>query len=96
MNASAIKHPSAFVPIVMSVAAMTTVVCHIVLVGTAPQPDEGTAAHIWQLLMAGQIPVILFHAVKWVPPSPKMALPVVALQVGAVLAAMAPVYLLGW
>ena len=46
--------------------------------------------------MAGQIPVILFHAVKWVPPSPKMALPVVALQIGAVLAAMAPVYLLGW
>ena len=47
----------------MSAAALGTVLFHIVTVGTAPQPDEGAAAHIWQLLMAGQVPVVMFYAV---------------------------------
>jgi hypothetical protein len=64
--------------------------------GTAPEADEGTAAHIWQLLMAAQAPVVLFFAVKWVPQAPRDALPILAMQVVAALAAMAPVFLLDW
>ena len=94
--ASRIRQPSAFIPIAMSTAALGTVLFHIVTVGTAPQPDEGAAAHIWQLLMAGQIPAVLFYAVKSLPGAPKTALPILALQVGAALAAVAPIYLLGW
>jgi hypothetical protein len=97
MNPSSIlKQPSAFLPVVMSLGAIATVLVHIALHGTAPQADEGAAAHIWQLLMAAQAPIVLFFAIKWLPRSPRQAVPVLALQVGAALAAMAPVFLLHW
>ena len=96
MPVSPARQPSAFVPIAMSVAAIVTVVYHIALFGTAPQPDEGTAAHIWQLLMAGQVPIVAFYLAKWLPRTPETVLRVLALQVGAALAALAPVYWLGW
>ncbi|MEX2109157.1 MAG: hypothetical protein WD802_00940 [Gemmatimonadaceae bacterium] len=91
-----LKHPSAFLPVAMSLAALATVFIFIALNGTAPQEDEGAAAHIWQLLMAAQVPVVLFFAIKWVPQSPRQAMPILALQVGAALAAMVPVFLLHW
>jgi hypothetical protein len=91
-----IKEPSGFLPIAMSVGALTTVVLHVALVGTARQPDEGAAAHLWQLLMAGQLPFIAWFAFKWLPRSPKQALPILALQAAAALAALAPVFLLGF
>jgi hypothetical protein len=49
---TAAKQPSAVLPIVMSLAALATVFVHITVSGTQPQADEGTAAHVWQLLMA--------------------------------------------
>ena len=91
-----LKHPSAFLPVAMSLGALAVVVMFVALHGTAPQADEGAAAHIWQLLMAAQAPIVLFFAIKWVPQSPRQAAPILALQVGAALAAMAPVYLLHW
>ena len=60
---------------------------HIAIFGVAHQADEGTAAHLWQLLMAGQIPVIAFFAVIWLPRNPKHALLVLLLQAIAGLAA---------
>ena len=91
-----LKHPSAFVPIVMSMLAVTIVFAHIALVGTARQSDEGTAAHLWQLLMAGQLPIILFFAIRWLPRARRYALSVLGLQAAAAVAALAPVYLLHW
>ena len=88
--------PSAVIPIAMSLAALGTVVFHIVTVGIAAQPDEGAAAHIWQLLMAGQLPVIAFYALKWLPQAPRTAIPVIAVQVAAALCAVAPIWFLGW
>jgi hypothetical protein len=91
-----IKNPSAFLPVAMSLGALATVLSFLVMHGTAPQADEGAAAHIWQLLMAGQAPIVFYFALKWVPQSPRQAIPILALQIGAALAAMAPVYLLHW
>jgi hypothetical protein len=91
-----LKHPSAFLPVAMSLGALATVLVVVALYGTAPQADEGAAAHLWQLLMAAQVPIILFFAIKWLPRSPRQAVPVLGLQVGAALAAMAPVFLLHW
>lgn len=91
-----LKHPSAFLPVTMSLGALATVVVFIALHGTAPQADEGAAAHLWQLLMAAQLPIVLFFAIKWVPQSPRQALPILALQFAAAVAALAPVYFLGW
>ena len=91
-----IRRPSAFVPVAMSFAALAIVLVHIIMSGTARQADEGTAAHLWQLLMAAQIPIVAFFAIRWLPQSPRSALPVLALQAVAALAALAPVYLLNW
>ena len=91
---SALRRPSAFVPLAMSFVALSLVVGHMVFFGTAREADEGTAAHLWQLLMAGQIPVIAFFAIRWLPRTPRQALFVLTLQVLAGLAAAAPVFLL--
>jgi hypothetical protein len=91
-----LKRPSAFLPVVMSLGALATVVVFVIRHGPAPQADEGTAAHIWQLLMAGQVPIVVFFAIKWLPRSPLRALRILALQLGAALVAMAPVFLLHW
>jgi hypothetical protein len=95
MTVSPMKQPSALIPIAMSLAALATVLCHVALFGVAREADEGTAAHIWQLLMAGQVPVVAFFVIKWLPQAPSYALQVLAWQVGAALAALAPVYWLG-
>lgn len=91
-----LKRPSAFLPLAMSSAALATVLVHLALFGAARQADEGTAAHVWQLLMVGQAPIIAFFAIRWLPRTPRQTLPILALQVGAALAAMAPVLLLHW
>ena len=91
-----LKHPSAFLPIAMSLLAVGVVLSHLLFVGAAPQQDEGTAAHLWQLLMAGQLPVILFFAIRWLPQAPRCALTVLTLQGAAAVAALAPVFLLHW
>ena len=91
-----VKKPSAAVPIAMSLAALATVLTQIAMAGVARQADEGTAAHIWQLLIAGQMPVLLFFAIRWLPRRPRQALCVLAVQAGALLASMIPVFLLRW
>ena len=88
------KQPSAFVPLAMSLLALAVVLGHVALFGAAREADEGAAAHIWQLLMAGQAPVLAFFAVKWLPRVPKQTLCVLALQIVAALAAVAPVFFL--
>jgi hypothetical protein len=94
MNISIMKHPSAFLPMAMSVAALAIVLGHVAIFGAAREADEGTAAHVWQILMAAQLPVVAFFAIKWLPRTPKQALLVLALQAGAALAALAPVFIL--
>ena len=91
-----LKRPSAFLPVGMSLGALATVMVFLAANGPAPQADEGAAAHIWQLLMSAQAPIIVFFAIKWVPRSPRQAVPILVLQVVAALAAMAPVFLLRW
>lgn len=80
----------------MSLVALALVLLHIANSGTAPQPDEGTAAHLWQLLMTAQVPIIAFFLARWLPQTPRSALPILALQAIAALAALAPVYYLKW
>ncbi|MDQ6920402.1 MAG: hypothetical protein M3170_02240 [Candidatus Dormibacteraeota bacterium] len=94
MNFSALKQPSALIPLAMSCAALSLVLGHVALFGAAREADEGAAAHLWQLLMAGQIPVIAFFALTWLPRTPRPALLVLMLQVVVGLAAAAPVFLL--
>lgn len=76
----------------MSLTALTLVVWPIPFNGPpVREADEGTIAHLWQILMVGQ-PVLAFFAIKWLPRAPRQALAVLGLQAGAVLASMAPVF----
>ena len=89
-----LKKPSAFGPVAMSLAALATVLGYIAAFGVVREPDEGTAAHIFQLLLVAQLPVVVFFALKWLPRTPRRALQVLALQACAGLAALAPVFFL--
>ena len=88
------KQPSAFVPVAMSVAALAIVLGHVALFGAVREADEGTAAHVFQLLLIAQLPIVAFFAIKWLPRTPRQALLMLALQAGAGLAALAPVFFL--
>jgi hypothetical protein len=89
------KRPSAFVPISMSVVALVMVLATVAVSGVVQGQDEGAVAHLWQILMAGQLPVLAFFLVRWLPRAPKAALSLLAVQILAALSAMAPVYILG-
>jgi hypothetical protein len=92
MPASLLKRPSALVPVAMSVAALAVLIGYIAMFGTARQADEGTAAHLWQLLMAGQLPIIGFFALRWLPTAPKQGAGILIMQIVAALAAAFPVW----
>ncbi|HLD00086.1 MAG TPA: hypothetical protein VJC11_03940 [Patescibacteria group bacterium] len=92
---SLIKNPSAWTPIAMSFVALSLVLGYVAFVGVAePQEDEGTAAHLFQILMGGQAPIILFFMAKWIPQKPREALWILVLQIVSAMAAFAPVFIL--
>jgi hypothetical protein len=91
-----IKRPSGFVPLAMSGAALTVVLLRLALFGAAPEPDEGAAAHLWQILMTCQAPTILFFAIRWLRSDPRGTMSVLGFQLLAIAVAMAPIYFLKW
>jgi hypothetical protein len=94
MIAPSMKQPSAFLPVAMSLAALALVLGHAAIYGIVHEADEGTAAHLFHILMAAQIPIVAFFAIEWLPQAPGRALRVLALQAGAGLAAFASVFFL--
>jgi hypothetical protein len=88
--------PSAFLPLALSAAAVLTVVAHIARAGTAPQADEGAAAHLWQAFMLVQLPLVAAFAIRWLPEAPRQALLVLVIQAAAIAAAVAPVAWVRW
>ncbi|HEV7489766.1 MAG TPA: hypothetical protein VGO25_03105 [Rhodanobacteraceae bacterium] len=95
MNLTKLKHPSAFAPILMSLAALILVLWHVAVSGVAREADEGTAAHLFQLLMAGQVPLVAFFVVKYFRSSPGQTFSIIGLQIAVALLALAPVFILG-
>jgi NADH:ubiquinone oxidoreductase subunit H len=89
-----VKMPSAFIPLGMSLAALTLMLGSLAMFGVVHDVDEGATAHLWQILMVGQLPVFVFFLIKWLPRAPKPTLYVLSLQVAAALASMAPVFFL--
>ena len=94
-----LRRHSAFLPLSMSVNALTMVLVSLAI-GLARggkitrDPDEGDLAHIYQLLMTVQMPIVLFFAIKWLRRAPGPTLRILGLQAGAWLAACAPIYFL--
>src|SRR6187401_2733356 len=88
--------PTGYLPLVMSLGALAMIVWFVAMHGVVHQPDEGAQAHLWQLLVAGQVPLIGYFAVRWLPTATRPAIIVLALQAAAVmLLALAPLWALG-
>jgi hypothetical protein len=86
---------SAIVPILMSIAALAVLALALSTgFGVSSDGDEGTAAHLWQLLIAAQIPIIGYFALRWMSVAPRGGLVVFAARIGAGIAATIPVFLL--
>ena len=103
-NGSAFRSPSAWIPVALAVAAMALLAGYfvtgphepyLVIENGVAREDETAAARIWQLLMLGQIPFILYFAVAWLPKDTKRALAMLAIQGAAFVTAALPIYLLG-
>jgi hypothetical protein len=91
--------PTGLLPIGLSVAALLVVLLHVAFFGSAPAPDEGAAAHVWQILMFAQIPALTLFIARWYRQARRPAVCVLTLHgatigVSIAAAAMAPVYFL--
>ncbi len=92
INSTLIRQPSAFLPLVMSLAALGLVLGHAAVFGVVHEADEGAAAHIWQILMALQVPILAYFMLKWLPTKPRQTLQILLLQAATWLANFAAVY----
>lgn len=77
---SLLKRPSAWLPLAMSCAALALILGYVAIFGIVRHADEGAPAHIFQLIMAAQLPIAAYFALTWLPRRPKQALLVLALQ----------------
>ncbi len=92
---SLVRRPSAWLPMAMSVAALGVLIWYLATYGPVAQPDEGLHAHLWQLLMGLQLPIIAFFGLTWLPRAPRQALTVMAIQMAAAMLSLVPLALLG-
>lgn len=94
MDRVEINRIAAVAPLVLSALAFAIVIANIIA-GMAPQPDENASAHVWQLLMAGQLPLILLFVAtaNWRRRSTVFLL---AAQIFGIVVACLPVWLAGY
>lgn len=87
-----LKRPTGFLPITISVAFLLPMLVGIAQGTLVRRPDEGTAAHLFQLLMPLQLVLIAWFAGSWLPKRPRATAQVLALQGAGFLAVLAIVY----
>ena len=87
----AVTQPSALIPLAMSLAGLALVLGHVAVSGGGREADEGTAARLWWLLIAGQVPIVSYFAVTSLPRAPRPVLLVLTLQAAALIANLATV-----
>ena len=82
-NISLLKQPSAWIPLAMSLTALVFLLGYVAAFGIVQHEDEGAPARIFQLIMAAQLPIVIYFAIKWLPKRPGQSLFVLALQAAA-------------
>jgi hypothetical protein len=84
----------AILPLAMTFTVIAVGVIRAVQIGGFREPDENAAAHLFQLFMPAEVPIVaLFAATQW-PRDPAWTARVVALQVGTAAALFAGVFFL--
>lgn len=86
------KKPSAWIPIVSSVAILLMLLATLATSGLVRHEDEGVEAHIFQLWLVLELVMIGFFGVKWLPRMPRQALVILTVQIISALAACFPVF----
>lgn len=89
-----VKQPSAILPLSISLVALTVVLAHAAIFGVVHEKDEGAAAHLWQLLVAGAFSASIFFAIRWMPKAARQTLIVLLFICVLMLANFAAVYFL--
>jgi len=79
-NNSLLKQPSAWIPLVMSFTALALLLGYVAIFGIIQNEDEGAPAHLFQLIMVAQLPIVAYFAIKWLPKRPRHSLSVLVLQ----------------
>jgi hypothetical protein len=88
-----LKRPTAFVPLAISAGFLIPLLVGVAQGTLVRQPDEGVAAHLFQILIPLQVIVIAAFAASWLPKRPRPALHILCLQGAALLAVLSIVYL---
>jgi hypothetical protein len=92
-NNPLLKQPSAWIPLLMSLAALLMILGYVAIFGIVHNADEGAPAHIFQLIMLAQLPIVAYFAIRWLPKQPKQSLMVLVLQA---LAWIVPIVAVVW
>ena len=94
MTRAQINRFTGLVALLLSLLAFAIVMANI-FAGVPPQPDENASAHLWQLLMASQLPLILLFIATADWRSRASAL-LLGLQLLGIALACLPVWLAGY
>ena len=94
MTRATLNRAAGLAPLACSAVAFAIVMTNV-LAGVPPQPDENASAHLWQVLMAVQLPLIAWFALTadWRRRSTVL---LTALQVAGIAVACLPVWLAGY
>ena len=91
---SPLAHWSGWLPLAISIFLLALAARYVAMHGVVSQADEGTEAHLFQLLMPVQLQVMGYFALTWLPRGPRLAVPVLALQAAAAAAVLVAVYVI--
>ena len=91
-RSSPLKHWTGWLPIAISVFLLLLALRYVAAHGPLRQADEGSEAHLFQLLMPVQLAVMAYFALTWLPRAPRGTLAVLGLQAVAAAAVFATVY----
>ena len=89
---SPLTHWSGWLPLAIPIFLLALGARYVAIHGLVSQVDEGTEAHLFQLLMPVQLVVMGYFALTWLPRAPRAAFLVLALQAVAVAAVFVAVY----
>ena len=88
------KHPSAWVPIVLSITMLLimVIIFSTSTVSLVREADEGVGAHLFQIWLVLEIILIPFFAIKWLLQRPKDASLILVIQIILVFIVCFPVF----
>lgn len=97
MTALLIRKPSAWIPILLSLAMLAIIGMYLAkIIPPDPTGDEGLGAHLFQFWLVLESMMIPFFVIRSLPKAGKQVLPILVIQITLVLVVCAPVFINHW